>query len=73
MQELVISQSLGGAIQIQSDWPNCITNKGVYFIKKEKEAIAEPEYGPLLNYVTCGDVHPNIISKIARMEIILKE
>ena len=63
IQKLVITQTLGGAIQIHADWPTSLTNKGVYFIKREKEGIPEPEYGPLLNYVTCGDIHSNVIGK----------
>ena len=61
IQQIVISQTLGGAIQIHTDWANHLTNKGVYFIKREREGIPEPEYGPLLNYITCGDVHSNVI------------
>ena len=60
IQELVISQSIGGAIQVQIDWPTYLNGKGVYFVKRENEAL--PEYcKELLDYVTCGDVHSNII------------
>ena len=60
-QQIVISQTPGGAIQIHTDWAKYLTNKGVYFIKRENQGIPEPEYGPLLNFITCGDVHANVI------------
>ena len=50
IQQIVISQTPGGAIQIHTDWARYLTNKGVYFIKRENQGIPEPEYGPLLNY-----------------------
>ena len=61
IQQIVISQTPGGAIQIHTDWARYLTNKGVYFIKRENQGIPEPEYGPLLDYITCGDVHANVI------------
>ena len=35
-QELVISQNIGGQLQIHTDWPSSLRNKGVYFVKRDK-------------------------------------
>ena len=63
MQELVITQTIGGVIHIHLDWPSYLKSKGVYFVKKDNSKIPEAECGKLLDYVTCGDVHSNILGK----------
>ena len=102
-QELVISQNIGGQLQIHTDWPSSLRNKGVYFVKRDKviydnldiwsmyvfsflylslylsretqehfqEPIPHLDEGlnnkemneQLLNYLTCGDVHPNVLGQ----------
>ena len=63
MQELVISQNIGGQLQIHTDWPSYLRNKGVFFVKREKTGIPdlEEEGEDLLDHLTCGDVHPNVL------------
>ena len=39
MQELVITQTIGGVIHIHLDWPSYLKRKGVYFVKKDQEGI----------------------------------
>ena len=63
MQELVITQTIGGVIHIHLDWPSYLKSKGVYFVKKDNSKIPEAECGKLLDYITCGDVHSNILGK----------
>ena len=63
MQELVITQTIGGVIHIHLDWPSYRKSKGVYFVKKDNSKIPEAECGKLLDYITCGDVHSNILGK----------
>ena len=63
MQELVITQTIGGVIHIHLDWPTYLKGKGVYFVKKDNSKIPEAECGKLLDYITCGDVHSNILGK----------
>ena len=81
-QQLVISQNLGGQLQVNHsihlkiqkqipmqlhiEWPTQLRSKGVYFVKREKEAIPElieegNETNELLQNLTCGDVHPNVL------------
>ena len=60
LQELVITQTIGGLIQINTDWPSYLHNKGVFFVKKEQASL--PEYSKsILDYIVCGDVHENVI------------
>ena len=40
------------------DWPSPLKNKGVFFVKREKVALPE-EMSDLLNWMCCGDIHPN--------------
>ena len=63
MQELVITQTIGGVIHIHLDWPSYLKSKGVYFVKKDNSKIPEAECGKLLDYITCGDVHSNILGR----------
>ena len=84
LQELVISQNIGGQLQvtymmmmvtaaaipgfqIHTDWPSYLRNKGVFFVKREKAGIPdlEEEDEDLLDHLTCGDVHPNVLGKDA--------
>ena len=57
-QVLIISQNIGGQLQIHTDWPSPLRNKGVFFVKRE--AVPLPDrVKELLNHMTCGDIHPN--------------
>ena len=44
------------------DWPSPLKNKGVFFVKREKIALPE-EMKDLLNWMCCGDIHPNPLGK----------
>ena len=44
------------------DWPSPLKNKGVFFVKREKVALPE-KMADLLNWMCCGDVHPNPLGK----------
>ena len=61
-QLLVISQNVGGQLQVHMDWPSPLKNKGVFFVKREKIALPE-EMKELLNWMCCGDIHPNPLGK----------
>ena len=52
-------------LQIHTDWPSYLRNKGVFFVKREKAGIPdlEEEDEDLLDRLTCGDVHPNVLGK----------
>ena len=55
---MIISQNIGGQLQIHTDWPSPLRNKGVFFVKRE--AVPLPDrVKELLNHMTCGDIHPN--------------
>ena len=67
-QELVISQNIGGQLQIHTDWPSYLRNKGIFFVKRENEGIPElddedDDPPDLLDHVTCGDIYPNVLGK----------
>ena len=54
------------------DWPSPLKNKGVFFVKREKVALPD-EMADLLNWMCCGDIHPNPLGKIIKilnMEIV---
>jgi hypothetical protein len=57
-QELVISQNFSGHLVAHSDWPSPLKNKGVYFVKREKEPLPKENF---LSSLTCGDIHPNAL------------
>jgi len=57
-QELVISQNFSGHLVAHSDWPSPLKNKGVYFVKREKEPLPKENF---LSFLTCGDIHPNAL------------
>ena len=57
-QELVISQNIGGQLQVHTDWPSPLKNKGVFFVKREKVPLPE-QISDLLSWMCCGDIHPN--------------
>ena len=57
---LIISQNIGGQLQIHTDWPTPLRNKGVFFVKRWERPIPENVTElELLNHMTCGDIHPN--------------
>ena len=62
-QLLVISQNIGGQLQVHMDWPSPLKNKGVFFVKREKVPLPE-EMSELLNWMCCGDIHPNPLGKL---------
>ena len=97
VQELVISQTVGGIIQVKlyiaiwvpgdthwlefyiffsvkktlaerpqvhTDWPSYLHSKGVFFVKKSAGPLPSNTSQPLLDQLTCGDVHPNILGQI---------
>ena len=57
-QLLVISQNIGGQLQVHMDWPSPLKNKGVFFVKREKVPLPE-QISDLLSWMCCGDIHPN--------------
>ena len=57
-QVLIISQNIGGQLQIHTDWPSPLRNKGVFFVKREDLPLPD-KVKELLNHMTCGDIHPN--------------
>ena len=57
-QLLVISQNIGGQLQVHMDWPSPLKNKGVFFVKREKVPLPD-QMSELLNWMCCGDIHPN--------------
>ena len=84
-QVLVISQNIGGQLQviccrpfsrltssrqIHTDWPSYLRNKGIFFVKRDRQAIPEidtdqaEDSRDLLDYVTCGDIYPNVLGQI---------
>ena len=79
-QELIISQNIGGQLQVQSreyyrcwyiynviqvhtDWPSPLRNKGVFFVKREAKPIPE-DAESVVDHMTCGDIHPNTLGII---------
>ena len=58
IQELVISQNFSGHLVAHTDWPTHLKNKGVYFVKREKEPLPKTNF---LSFLTCGDIHPNAL------------
>ena len=57
-QELVISQNFSGHLVAHTDWPTPLKNKGVYFVKREREPLPKTNF---LTFLTCGDIHPNAL------------
>ena len=54
----MISQNFSGHLVAHTDWPTHLKNKGVYFVKREKEPIPKTNF---LSFLTCGDIHPNAL------------
>ena len=52
------------------DWPSPLKNKGVFFCKREKEPLPE-DISELLNYMCCGDIHPNPLGNISILHRII--
>ena len=59
-QELIISQNIGGQLQVHTDWPSPLRNKGVFFVKRHDKPLPE-QVEDLLDYMACGDIHPNTL------------
>ena len=59
-------------LQIHTDWPSYLRNKGIFFVKRDNEGIPEideedeEEPPDLLDYVTCGDIYPNVLGELKR-------
>ena len=60
-QSMVISQNIAGHLQIHVDWPSALRNKGVYFVKRDKEPIPNNEDTDMCDYITLGDIYPNAL------------
>ena len=58
-QHMVISQNSAGHLQIHTDWPSPLKNKGVFFVKRYPEPL--PDSQDLSDYLACGDIHPNVL------------
>ena len=56
---MVISQNGAGHLQIHTDWPSPLKNKGVFFVKRYPEPL--PESQDLTDYLACGDIPPNVL------------
>ena len=50
-QELIISQNMGGQLQVHTDWPSPLKNKGVFFVKRDKEPLPQD----VLNLLTASE------------------
>jgi hypothetical protein len=53
-------------LQIHTDWPSYLRSKGVFFVKRENEAIPDDtvegnETSQLMDHLSCGDIHPNVL------------
>ena len=44
------------------DWPSPLRNKGVFYVKREPKPIPE-DASDLLDFMTCGDIHPNSLGE----------
>ena len=74
-QSMVISQNTAGHLIIHTDWPSALKNKGVFFVKREKQpvpldevsldhnwlATAHPQDFDLTEFITYGDIYPNAL------------
>ena len=54
--------------KVHTDWPAYLLNKGVFFVKRENDGIPDlagdnKKAQDLLDFVTCGDVHPNVLGR----------
>ena len=54
----MISQNFSGHLVAHTDWPTPLKNKGVYFVKREREPLPKTNF---LTFLTCGDIHPNAL------------
>ena len=64
----VVLSTFLNLLQIHTDWPSYLRNKGIFFVKRDRLGI--PELGQedqdstdLLDYVTCGDIYPNVLGE----------
>ena len=73
---MVISQNTAGHLIIHTDWPSALKNKGVFFVKREKQPVpldevnarltitsspAHPQDFDLTEFITYGDIYPNAL------------
>ena len=49
--------------QVHTDWPSYLHSKGVFFVKRSQGSLPKNSKQPLLDHLTCGDVHPNILGQ----------
>ena len=49
---------------MHTDWPSYLHSKGVFFVKRSEGSLPRDLSQPLLDHLTCGDVHPNILGEI---------
>ena len=69
-QVLIISQNIGGQLQIHTDWPSPLRNKGVFFVKREKVPLPD-KISELLNWMCCGDIHPNPLGTLIYLRTLI--
>ena len=71
---MVISQNTAGHLIIHTDWPSALKNKGVFFVKREKQPVPLDEVNldyhslppahqdfDLTEFITFGDIYPNAL------------
>ena len=60
-------RKLHSFLQIHTDWPSYLRNKGIFFVKRDNDGIPEIDEDEddgsfdLLDHVACGDIYPNVL------------
>ena len=52
---------------MHTDWPSYLHSKGVFFVKRDVGSLPSATSQQLLDHLTCGDVHPNILGQITTL------
>ena len=47
-------------LQIHTDWPSPMRNKGVFFVKKEKKPMPAENFD-FAEHMAVGDIYPNVL------------
>ena len=50
-------------LQIHTDWPSPMRNKGVFFVKKEKKPMPAENFD-FAEHMAVGDIYPNVLGFI---------
>lgn len=66
-QQMVISQNIAGHLQIHTDWPSPMRNKGVFFVKKEKKPIPSENFD-FAEHISVGDIYPNVLGIFSQIK-----